>query len=131
LKNLKPQVEALATYFDETAEASAISLNQIKTEIESVKEYIIQSENELKALDNQIESTAPGKDQAGLIQDRNKLNQSLEEAKLNLEGLTQEYKTLETETKNAEKAQKSLGSELRQVKDELVRLELEGKENTE
>lgn len=115
----------------EAGDAGVVSLGQIKAEIEDVKKFISDTEKELKALDKQIDDTAPGKSQAGLMQDREKLNQTIQEAKLNLEALNQEYKTTQSETTKTANAQSALQTELRKVRDEMVRLELEGNKNSD
>ncbi len=123
-------VEFFEQKLKDAGEAGAVSMAQLKHEIQDIKDYITQTEREIKALDKQIEAAAPGRMQAGLIQERERLNKSVQEAKLNLEGLNQEYKELQAETAKTSQAQKSLQAELRHTKDEMVRLEAEGKRNT-
>lgn len=111
--------------------AGSVSMGQLKHEINDVKDFISQTERAIKELDGQIDAAAPGRLQAGLMQDREKLKQDVEEAKLNLEGLNQEYKTLQVESSKASQAQTTLQTELRKVKEEMVRLEVEGEANSQ
>lgn len=111
--------------------AGSVSMAQLKHEINDVKDFISQTERAIKDLDGQIDAAAPGRLQAGLMQDREKLKQDVEEAKLNLEGLNQEYKTLQVESSKASQAQTTLQTELRKVKEEMVRLEVEGESNSQ
>lgn len=138
LNSTKDDIEAtikVVEFFEQklkdAGDSGSVSMAQIKHEINDIKDFIYQTEREIKGLDNQIESAAPGKLQAGLIQEREKLNQSIEEAKLNLEGLNQEYKTLQSESSKAAKSQTTLQTELRKVKEEMVRLEVEGEANSQ
>lgn len=124
-------VEFFEQKLKDAGEVGAVSMVQLKQEIQDIKDFISQTEREIKELDKSIEAAAPGRMQAGLMQDRERLNKSVQEAKLNLEGLNQEYKTLQSETAKTAQSQKSLQTELRKVKEEMVRMEAEGNKNSQ
>lgn len=126
LSTAKTDVEALnvvVDFFDEkmkdTSSSVSKSFDVIKKKIEETKDRISSTEKVIKDLNNQIDNTAPGKVQSGLISDKNEANRSLNIQKGILSKFT-------IELKNAREESVSMTTQLRKVKDELIKLELEG-----
>lgn len=95
------------------------SLDAIKEKIQETQLNIKSTESFIKESDAKIKVTAPGQDQANLIAEREAAKKALNEEKIALEDYKLQLKSVATENI-------TLTTELRRVKDELVKLELEG-----
>ena len=103
---------------------SGKALDGFEGKIERTKNAISGLETLIKDYDNQIDSIAPGKVQSDLIGERNQATKSLEIQKK----LLDDY---QKGAKDAKKETLSLSVQLRRVKDDMVKLELEGNRNSE
>lgn len=118
----------LVDFFDKKMKEASVgvasSFDVIKQKIEETQLNIAETERFIKGVGKDIDATAPGKVQAGLIQEREAAKQALIEEKVALEDYKQQLKAV-----NAENV--TLATQLRRVKDEMVQLELEGKRGSD
>ncbi len=127
LLTTKSDVEALQVvvgFFEDklktTSKVSTDSIEVLNQKLKETKLNIQENEKYLKDLDKTISKTAPGTSQVELIKEREASKKALEEEKVALI----DY---QLQIKNATKQNKSLSAELRNVKNEIIRLELNGK----
>lgn len=106
------------------ATGSGDSLDSLKQKIERTTDFIGSLDNLIKDYDNKIDSIAPGRVQSGLIGEQNQANKSLQIQKALLAEYKKELKEVNSENVN-------LTTQLSRVKDAMVKLELEGKRNTD
>ncbi|GAA3638959.1 hypothetical protein [Flavivirga jejuensis] len=116
-------LNVLVDFFEDKMKQASIgvvgSLDDIKEKIKETQLNIKSTEDFIKDSDKRIKSTAPGQDQANLISEREAAKKALNEEKVALEDYKLQLKEVRTENV-------SLATDLRKVKDELVKLELEG-----
>lgn len=118
----------LVDFFDQKMKQASVSvadsMDVIKQKIEETQLNIRETENFIKDINKDIDAAAPGKVQAGLIQEREAAKQALIEEKVALEDYKQQLKEVRTENV-------TLTTQLRKVKDEMIQLELEGKRGSD
>jgi hypothetical protein len=98
--------------------------DEVTASLSRQKGVVEQIENDIKQLNKQLQNTAPGKAQQTLQKEVNAANRVLKEEIAILKGIQSE-----TEKTGAKKV--SLTSKVRQLRNELVALELAGKRDTE
>src|SRR5690554_50928 len=113
----------LVDFFEQKMKSASVgvadSLDIVNKKIEEAKLNISSTESFIKDIDKKIDKTAPGVDQASLIQEREAAKKALIEEKVALEDYKQQLKSVNAENVN-------MTTQLRRVKDEMVQLELEG-----
>lgn len=131
LSSAKDEFETLnilVEFFDrkltESADSAVDSFDIIKRKIDETKLNIRSTEDFIKDISKQIDDTAPGTVQAGLIQERESAKRALIEEQVALEDYKQQLKEVGSETV-------TLRTRLRNMKEELVQLELQGQKDSE
>lgn len=121
-------LNVLVDFFEDKMKQSAssvsVSFDEIKGKIEETKLNIKSTEDFIKEINKRIEVTAPGQDQANLLSERKAAIEALNEEKIALS----DY---QSQLKKAREENVAMTTQLRKVKDELVRLEIAGETNTE
>lgn len=131
LANTKDDFEALnviVDFFEDKMKSASVnsadSLEVLKKKIEETQKNIAFTQSYIKDLDNQIDDIGPGRVEADLISERNAAKKALLEENVALEDYKNQLKQVKSENV-------SLATELRRVKDEMIKLELAGKDNTQ
>lgn len=118
-ETLNVLVEFFEDKIKETSTASVSSFDAIQKKIQETQLNIQQTTKYIEDINKKISETAPGKIQVGLIQERDAAKKALDEEIMSL-------KDYQFQLKGAKDANASLSTELRKVKDEMARLEIEG-----
>ena len=106
---------------EERAAASGKSLTE---RIREQKEVIGQIESDIKSLEKAYQGAAPGKAKVAALDELNAAKRALEEEKAALQGL-------QAEQEKVRESGKRLSLQLRELQDNMARLRLEGKQDTE
>ena len=120
VRNLRKEYERISLE-EERAAASGKSLTD---KIREQKEVIGQIESDIKSLEKAYQGAAPGKAKVAALDELNAAKKALEEEKGVLAGL-------QAEQEKTRASSKRLSMQLRELQDNMARLRLEGKQDTE
>lgn len=120
VQNLRREYERISAE-EERAAAGSKSLTE---KIQEQKEVVRQTEADVRALEKAWKNAAPGNAKSAALDELNAAKKALEEDKAALQGL-------QTEQDKTKESGKRLSMQLRQLQDNMARLRLEGKQNTE
>lgn len=105
-------------------ERAAVSGKSLTERIREQKEVIGQIESDIKSLEKAYQGAAPGKAKVAALNELNAAKRALEEEKGALAGL-------QAEQEKTRASSKRLSLQLRELQDNMARLRLEGKQDTE
>ena len=105
-------------------ERAAVSGKSLTERIREQKEVIGQIESDIKSLEKAYQGAAPGKAKVAALDELNAAKKALEEEKGALAGL-------QAEQEKTRASSKRLSMQLRELQDNMARLRLEGKQDTE
>ena len=120
VRNLRKEYERISLE-EERAAAGSKSLTD---KIREQKEVIGQIESDIKSLEKAYQGAAPGKAKVAALDELNAAKKALEEEKGVLAGL-------QAEQEKTRASSKRLSMQLRELQDNMARLRLEGKQDTE
>lgn len=120
VRNLRKEYERISLE-EERAAAGSKSLTD---KIREQKEVIGQIESDIKSLEKAYQGAAPGKAKVAALDELNAAKKALEEEKGALAGL-------QAEQEKTRASSKRLSMQLRELQDNMARLRLEGKQDTE
>ena len=120
VRNLRKEYERISLE-EERAVAGSKSLTD---KIREQKEVIGQIESDIKSLEKAYQGAAPGKAKVAALDELNAAKKTLEEEKGALAGL-------QAEQEKTRASSKRLSMQLRELQDNMARLRLEGKQDTE
>lgn len=120
VRNLRKEYERISLE-EERAAAGSKSLTD---KIREQKEVIGQIESDIKSLEKAYQGAAPGKAKVAALDELNAAKKALEEEKGALAGLLAEQEKTRASSKR-------LSMQLRELQDNMARLRLEGKQDTE
>ena len=120
VRNLRKEYERISLE-EERAVAGSKSLTD---KIREQKEVIGQIESDIKSLEKAYQGAAPGKAKIAALDELNAAKKTLEEEKGALAGL-------QAEQEKTRASSKRLSMQLRELQDNMARLRLEGKQDTE
>lgn len=120
VRNLRKEYERISLE-EERAVAGSKSLTD---KIREQKEVIGQIESDIKSLEKAYQGAAPGKAKIAALDELNAAKKALEEEKGALAGL-------QAEQEKTHASSKRLSMQLRELQDNMARLRLEGKQDTE
>ena len=120
VRNLRKEYERISLE-EERAAAGSKSLTD---KIREQKEIIGQIESDIKSLEKAYQGAAPGKAKVAALDELNAAKKALEEEKGALAGL-------QAEQEKTRASSKRLSMQLRELQDNMARLRLEGKQDTE
>lgn len=120
VRNLRKEYERISLE-EERAAADSKSLTD---KIREQKEVIGQIESDIKSLEKAYQGAAPGKAKVAALDELNAAKKALEEEKGALAGL-------QAEQEKTRASSKRLSMQLRELQDNMARLRLEGKQDTE
>lgn len=120
VRNLRKEYERISLE-EERAAAGSKSLTD---KIREQKEIIGQIESDIKSLEKAYQGAAPGKAKVAALDELNAAKKALEEEKGALAGL-------QAEQEKTRASSKRLSMQLRELQDNMARLRLEGKQETE
>ena len=120
VRNLRKEYERISLE-EERAVAGSKSLTD---KIREQKEVIGQIESDIKSLEKAYQGAAPGKAKIAALDELNAAKKALEEEKGALAGL-------QAEQEKTRASSKRLSMQLRELQDNMARLRLEGKQDTE
>ena len=120
VRNLRKEYERISLE-EERAAAGSKSLTD---KIREQKEVIGQIESDIKSLEKAYQGAAPGKAKAAALDELNAAKKALEEEKGALAGL-------QAEQEKTRASSKRLSMQLRELQDNMARMRLEGKQDTE
>ena len=120
VRNLRKEYERISLE-EERAVAGSKSLTD---KIREQKEVIGQIESDIKSLEKSYQGAAPGKAKVAALDELNAAKKTLEEEKGALAGL-------QAEQEKTRASSKRLSMQLRELQDNMARLRLEGKQDTE
>lgn len=120
VRNLRKEYERISLE-EERAAAGSKSLTD---KIREQKEIIGQIESDIKSLEKAYQGAAPGKAKVAALDELNAAKKALEEEKGALAGL-------QAEQEKTRASSKRLSLQLRELQDNMARLRLEGKQDTE
>ena len=120
VRNLRKEYERISLE-EERAVAGSKSLTD---KIREQKEVIGQIESDIKSLEKAYQGAAPGKAKVAALDELNAAKKALEEEKGALAGL-------QAEQEKTRASSKRLSMQLRELQDNMARLRLEGKQDTE
>ena len=120
VRNLRKEYERISLE-EERAAAGSKSLTD---KIREQKEVIGQIESDIKSLEKAYQGAAPGKAKVAALDELNAAKKALEEEKGALAGL-------QAEQEKTRASSKRLSMQLRELQDNMARMRLEGKQDTE
>ncbi|MCY6292080.1 hypothetical protein OXV68_06035 [Bacteroides fragilis] len=120
VRNLRKEYERISLE-EERAAADSKSLTD---KIREQKEVIGQIESDIKSLEKAYQGAAPGKAKVAALDELNAAKKALEEEKGALAGL-------QAEQEKTRASSKRLSMQLRELQDNMARMRLEGKQDTE
>ena len=120
VQNLRREYERISVEEERAAAGSKTLTDKIREQ----KEMIRQTEADVKELEKAWKNAAPGTAKFAALDELNAAKKALEEDKAALQGL-------QAEQEQTKESGKRLSLQLRQLQDNMARLRLEGKQNTE
>lgn len=120
VRNLRKEYERISLEEERTAAGSKSLTDKIREQ----KEVIGQIESDIKSLEKAYQGAAPGKAKVAALDELNAAKKALEEEKGALAGL-------QAEQEKTRASSKRLSMQLRELQDNMARMRLEGKQDTE
>lgn len=120
VRNLRKEYERISL----EEERAAVGSKSLTDKIREQKEIIGQIESDIKSLEKAYQGAAPGKAKVAALDELNAAKKALEEEKGALAGL-------QAEQEKTRASSKRLSMQLRELQDNMARLRLEGKQDTE
>lgn len=120
VRNLRKEYERISLEEERAAAGSKSLIDKIREQ----KEVIGQIESDIKSLEKAYQGAAPGKAKVAALDELNAAKKALEEEKGALAGL-------QAEQEKTRASSKRLSMQLRELQDNMARMRLEGKQDTE